>query len=31
MIESMNIETNFIYPEYSYTFQNIDITTWKIK
>ena len=31
MIESMNIETNFVCPEFSYTLMNIDIPTWKIK
>ena len=31
MIERMNIETNFVCPEFSYTLLNIDIPTWKIK
>ena len=31
MIESMNIETNFVCPEFSYTLLNIDIPTWKVK
>ena len=31
MIESINIETNFVCPDFSYTLLNIDIPTWKIK
>ena len=31
LLEGMNIETNYICPEFSYTLQNIVIPTWKIK